>query len=85
MKSSRTLCFLTISFILAVIAFAPTATAQTVKKIEASDPTFEDLQSPSVAGNTGKKSWKPKDWLEVEVKVKVAGCRDSFWLLLLAK
>ena len=71
MKSSRTLCFLTISFILAVIAFAPTATAQTVKKIEASDPTFEDLQSPSVAGNTGKKSWKPKDWLEVEVKVKL--------------
>ncbi|MAT46668.1 MAG: hypothetical protein CMO35_04460 [Verrucomicrobiaceae bacterium] len=72
MKSSKTLSCLTyLSFILAVIAFAPTAPAQTVKKIEASDPTFEDLQSPSVAGNTGKKSWKPKDWLEVEVKVKL--------------
>lgn len=72
MKSSKTLSCLTyLSFILAVIAFIPTAPAQTVKKIEASDPTFEDLQSPSVAGNTGKKSWKPKDWLEVEVKVKL--------------
>ena len=72
MKSSKTLpCLANLSFILAVVAFAPVALAQTVKKIEASDPTFEDLQSPSVSGNTGKKSWKPKDWLEVEVKVKL--------------
>ncbi len=78
MKSFRTLpCLANLSFILVVIAFAPTAPAQTVKKIEASDPTFEDLQSPSVAGNTGKKSWKPKDWLEVEVKVKLEPGRSA--------
>jgi len=78
MKSFRTLpCLANLFFILVVIAFAPAAPAQTVKKIEASDPTFEDLQSPSVAGNTGKKSWKPKDWLEVEVKVKLEPGRSA--------
>ena len=78
MKSFRPLpCLANLSFILVVIAFAPAAPAQTVKKIEASDPTFEDLQSPSVAGNTGKKSWKPKDWLEVEVKVKLEPGRSA--------
>ena len=78
MKSFRPLpCLANLSFILVVIAFAPAAPAQTVNKIEASDPTFEDLQSPSVAGNTGKKSWKPKDWLEVEVKVKLEPGRSA--------
>jgi len=83
MKSSRTLSPLVpLSLVLAAVAFAPASLSQTVKKIEASDPTFEDLQSPSVGGNTGKKSWKPKDWLEVEVKVKLqpgrAAPRDGY-------
>ena len=56
---------------LAALAIGPAALSQTVKQIDASDPTFDNLQSPSVGGNTGKKSWKPKDWLEVEVKVKL--------------
>ncbi|MFC4992789.1 Amuc_1102 family pilus-like protein [Rubritalea tangerina] len=38
---------------------------------EASDPKFDTLQSPVVGGNTERKSWKPKDWLEAEVKFKV--------------
>ena len=53
---------------LAALAIGPAALSQTVKQIDASDPTFDNLQSPSVGGNTGKKSWKPKDWLEGEVR-----------------
>jgi hypothetical protein len=55
----------------ALLIAAPAVIAQTAIKIDASDPKFDDLQSPEVGGNTGKKSWKPKDWLEVEVKVKL--------------
>lgn len=40
-------------------------------KIEVEKPSFEDLQSPELGGNTGKKKWDPKDWLEVEVEMKV--------------
>ena len=78
MKSSKALSHLVrLSLALAVVGFAPVSLSQAVKKIEASDPTFEDLQSPSVGGNTGKKSWKPKDWLEVEVKVKLEPGRSA--------
>ena len=71
-----------LSMAAAVCGGASTVLSQTVQKIEASDPTFEELQSPSVGGNTSKKSWKPKDWLEVEVKVKLepgrAAPRDGY-------
>lgn len=39
--------------------------------VDASDPKFDTLQSPNVGGNTGSKSWKPKDWLEAEVEFEV--------------
>ncbi|MCH2062595.1 MAG: hypothetical protein MK194_02595 [Roseibacillus sp.] len=83
MKSSRALSNLVrLSLVPAVVALSPVALSQTVKKIEASDPTFEDVRSPSIEGNTVKKSWKPKDWLEVEVKVKLepgrAAPRDGY-------
>ncbi len=72
MKSTSALpSFVRLSLALAVCGAVPAALSQTVSKIEASNPTFEELQSPSVGGNTSKKSWKPKDWLEVEVKVKL--------------
>lgn len=78
MNSSRYLLpSVRLSLAFFAVVVAPAAMAQTVKKIEASDPTFEDLQSPSVGGNTGKKSWKPKDWLEVEVKVKLEPGRSA--------
>ena len=41
-------------------------------KISVDDPDFDDLQSPEVGGNTGKKNFRPKDWLEMEVKFKVS-------------
>lgn len=78
MKSPTALsCFFRLSVALAMCSAATTALSQTVEKIEASDPTFEELQSPSVGGNTSKKSWKPKDWLEVEVKVKLEPGRTA--------
>ena len=40
-------------------------------KVEVSKPEFDDLPSPEVGGNTGKKNFKPKDWLEAEVKFKI--------------
>lgn len=40
-------------------------------KVDASDPKFESIESPSLGGNTGVKKWKAKDWLEAEVKFKV--------------
>ncbi len=78
MKSPTALsCFVRLSVALAMCSAATTALSQTVEKIEASDPTFDELQSPSVGGNTSKKSWKPKDWLEVEVKVKLEPGRTA--------
>ncbi|MGJ8673099.1 Amuc_1102 family pilus-like protein [Rubritalea sp.] len=40
-------------------------------KVTTSDPKYDVLQSPEVGGNTMRKNWKPKDWLEAEVNVKV--------------
>ncbi len=54
----------------AVIAFSGSALAQAVK-VEVEKPSFDDLPSPSDFGGTKSKSFKPKDWLEVEAKMKV--------------
>ncbi|MEP2774623.1 MAG: Amuc_1102 family pilus-like protein [Luteolibacter sp.] len=39
-------------------------------KVEADKPTFDDLQSPEYSGGK-QKSFKPKDWLEIEVPLTV--------------
>ena len=54
----------------AVLSLSHFAMAQAFK-VDVDKPKFDDLQSPDVGGNTGKKNFKPKDWLEVEVKFKV--------------
>lgn len=38
-------------------------------KLDVDKPDFDDLESPTVGG--GEKSFKPKDWLESEVKFKI--------------
>lgn len=48
------------------------ASAQTTKLI-ADKPSFEDLQSPQYQGPGKQKTFKPKDWLEVEAKINIAG------------
>ena len=40
-------------------------------KVTVDKPQFDSLTSPEVGGNTGRKSFKPKDWLEAEVKFRV--------------
>lgn len=46
-------------------------------KVELDKPDFDDLPSPEVGGNTGKKNFKPKDWLEAEVKFKVVSSQKD--------
>jgi hypothetical protein len=39
-------------------------------KVTSDKPSFDDLQSPEFSGGK-QKGFKPKDWLEIETKVKV--------------
>lgn len=39
-------------------------------KVEADEPSFDDLQSPQYSGGK-QKSFKPKDWLEIEMPLTV--------------
>lgn len=57
-------------FLLGFCFLATEAIGQQVK-IDVDKPNFEDLESPEFGGNTNEKRWEPKDWLEVEVKLKV--------------
>ena len=66
--------------VLGVMSMASPLMAQ-AGKITVDKPSFDDLPSPDVGGNTGKKNFKPKDWLEVEVKFKVempTGFKEKF-------
>ena len=48
--------------------------AQGAGRAQIEKPVFDDLPSPEI--NVGKnKSFKPKDWLEVEAKVRLAKAR----------
>lgn len=69
MKHSKRNYFLS-ALVLGVMSVANPALAQ-VGKVSLDKPSFDNLPSPDVGGNTGKKNFKPKDWLEVEVKFKV--------------
>lgn len=40
-------------------------------KVEGSDLSFDDLPSPEFSGGK-QKSFKPKDWLEIETKLKIS-------------
>lgn len=55
---------------LGMLSMVSTLSAQT-GKVAVDKPQFDSLQSPEVGGNTGRKSFRPKDWLEAEVKFKV--------------
>lgn len=54
-------------------AFAQTKERNAQTKVTADKPTFEDLLSPEFSGTGGKqKGFHPKNWLEIEAKLKVA-------------
>ena len=42
----------------------------TDNRFDVGDPEFDDLQSPDIPDGNGK-NFKPKDWLEIEVKLKM--------------
>ncbi len=56
-----------IALLAGLVFFSGGAFAQRVQ-VKVDKPDFDDLPSPEVGGNTGKKNWDPKDWLEAEVK-----------------
>ena len=63
-RTSLTLAAITIC------GFPVTTLAQNAK-VTADKPSFDDLQSPEFSGGK-QKPFKPKQWLEVETKVKVS-------------
>ncbi len=40
-------------------------------KLDIDKVQIEKIQSPDMGGNIGNKSFKPKDWMEIEMKIKV--------------
>lgn len=64
MRTIRLTSLATISLATFGIISMPAANAQAYK-VEASKLEFDDLQSPSFSGGK-QKSFKPKDWLEIE-------------------
>ncbi len=61
--------FLPILLGAAVILLSPSAAAQAVKA-EGAKPGFDDLESPQFGGGK-QKPFKPKNWLEIEAKIKL--------------
>ena len=41
-------------------------------KVVGDKPQFEELPSPEFSGGGKQKAWKPKDWLEMEAKLKIS-------------
>jgi len=59
------LCF----FVFSASAFGQLALSKD-NRIKAKDPEFDELQSPTVEDGNAK-GFRPKDWLEIEVRLKV--------------
>lgn len=58
-----------IALVLGALSTASPLMAQ-AGKVKLDDPKFDNLPSPEFSG-VGNKKFKPKDWLEVEVKFKI--------------
>ena len=56
--------------------FSASVHAQEVK-VKVEDPSYDELESPELGGNTNFKKFKPKNWLEAEVQLKVEVDRRS--------
>jgi hypothetical protein len=60
-------------FAVALIAFLAMSSPVMAQqyKLDISKPEFDSLLSPTLGGGTTVKKFKPKEWLEVEVKIKI--------------
>jgi len=66
-----------VAVIVTLVWFPLGRTSGQTTKLNADKPTFEDLQSPQYQGPGKQKNFKPKDWLEVEAKLNIAGGAGS--------
>lgn len=60
-----------IAAIAAIAAFSMGSAFGQASKVIGEKPTFEDLPSPQFSGGK-EKSFRPKDWLEIEAKLKIS-------------
>jgi hypothetical protein len=63
--------FLSIAASAILATFATGSAFGQAAKVVGDKPSFDDLQSPEFSGGK-QKSFKPNDWLEMEVKLKVS-------------
>ncbi len=61
----------TTALILTALLAASSLSIAQQYKVEIDKPTFDGLLSPDVDGKTTLKKFKQKEWLEVEVKIKI--------------
>ncbi|QTN31818.1 hypothetical protein HZ994_05575 [Akkermansiaceae bacterium] len=69
MKNKRFTSLAAAACALAAVISAPLADAQTYK-VEGKKPDFDDFPSPDFSGGK-QKSFKAKDWLEIEASLKI--------------
>lgn len=62
---------LSLTFSTAILGFSAASAFGQAAKVIGEKPAFDDLPSPEFSGGK-QKSFKPKDWLEIEAKLKVA-------------
>jgi len=60
---------LLLATLLACFAFSANPVMAQKYKLKIDNPSFDDLDSPDIGGS--EKTFKPKDWLEAEVKFKI--------------
>ncbi len=49
----------------------PSSFAMAQYKVEMDKPEIAEITSPDLGGDSAKKNFKPKDWMEVEMKIKL--------------
>jgi hypothetical protein len=64
--------FLLIALTGGVAALLPASALAQAAKATPSKPTFDDLQSPEFGGAGARKAFRPRNWLEVEAKFRLA-------------
>lgn len=63
---------LTVAALAVLAAFSTESAFAQASKVVADKITFEDLPSPQFSGGGKDKSFKPKNWLEIETKLRIS-------------
>lgn len=54
-----------------LLGVLPSSYAMAQFKVDIEKPEIVEVTSPDLGGDSAKKNFKPKDWMEMEVKIKV--------------